>query len=123
MQMDSSTNSDEAPPTAGVRMQVRHPFVESKRAFVTPTKVEVLLQLVWDGWRSIGSTAKTPAEQQLIPTPSLDERRARCMSQVQSLRADHLRFVLPCPYKVSLTENLYKYTHDMWLANAPVPDL
>ena len=40
---------DEEPPQAGVRILCRHPFSESKRAYVIPQRVEVLYHCYWLG--------------------------------------------------------------------------
>ena len=40
-----------------------------------------------------------------------------------SLRMDHKRALNPTPYKVSVTNNLYTFIHDLWLENAPVGEL
>lgn len=39
---------EEDPPNPGSKVLCRHPFQESKRAFVTPTRVENLLQKWWE---------------------------------------------------------------------------
>jgi nicotinate phosphoribosyltransferase len=122
--VDYMTNSaSTSEPKVGERLMIRHPFIENKRAYFTPAKVEDILKLVWDGVNSVNSSVTSVGEQQVIPTPSLEERRSRCMKQLLTLRSDHIRFTNATPYKVSSSEELFKFTHDLWLENAPVQDL
>lgn len=79
---------DEPPPEVGEKVLCRHPFHESKRAFVTPAKVEELYKCYW----------KDGAIRQ--PIASLDEVRARVQQSLSALRPDHLRYLNPTPYKV-----------------------
>jgi len=108
LQIDS-----EKAPEAGQRVLCRHPFFESKRVYVTPAKVEKLLNLYWDG-------APTILSKKL---PTLDEKRAHLKTQIGMLRSDHLRSLNPTPYKVSVTDQLYKHIHQLWLANTAVAEL
>ncbi|XP_022651738.1 nicotinate phosphoribosyltransferase-like isoform X2 [Varroa destructor] len=102
---------DEDAPMPGEKVLCRHPFISTKRAFVCPHKVESLYQLYWsDG-----------AEQS--PLPELEIVRQRVMSQMHSLRADIKRTLNPTPYKVSVTEKLYTFMHELWLKNAPIGEL
>jgi len=116
--VDLMIQDSEEPPKVGHRMLVCHPFLEKKRAFVTPTRVEELLKLTWDG-----PGAASKAGQLLIPTRSLVERREHCLNELASLRQDHLRHVNPTPFKVSVSEKLFTYTHRLWQENVSVPDL
>ncbi len=116
--VDLMLRDQEQAPAVGKRMLVCHPFQEKRRAYVTPTKVEELLQLVWDG-----PNAKSPAQRLVIPTPSLDSRRQRCLDSVKALRSDHIRPINPTPFKVSVSESLFTYTHKLWQENVSVPDL
>jgi nicotinate phosphoribosyltransferase len=99
-------------------MLVCHPFEEKKRAYITPSRVKELLQLTWNG-----SNAEYKARQQLLPTPSLSERRQHCLQELAALRQDHTRHVNPTPFKVSVSEKLFQYTHKLWQENVSVPDL
>lgn len=45
--LDILQGADEESPKINEKILCRHPFVESKRCFATPTKVESLLQLWW----------------------------------------------------------------------------
>lgn len=47
--VDIMLMAQELPPIVGERILCRHPFMENKRAYVTPSGVVPLLELVWDG--------------------------------------------------------------------------
>ena len=110
--VDLMQSHSETVPEAGKRIMVRHPFVETKRAFVTPAEVKSMLQLVWDAENG-----------QIVPTPSLADRRKIVLDHVRSLRSDHIRHLNPTPYKVAVTPMLYQEVHQLWSDNAPIPDL
>jgi nicotinate phosphoribosyltransferase len=112
--VDVMTGVNEPPPKVGERILCRHPFVESKRAYVVPSKVEPLFHLVWDGANG-GVTVDLDV--------SLETSRARCEESIRLLRADHLRYTNPTPYKVSVSAALYDFIHHLWLAEAPVGEL
>ena len=67
----------------------RHPFEESKRAYVMPHKVERLYSVVWEQGR-LGE-----------PRPSLDQIREHVQQSLRTLRQDHKRSLNPTPYKVT----------------------
>ena len=71
----------------GKRVLCRHPFEESKRAYVMPHKVEPLYRKVW-------------GEGKMINVPTLDQIRQNVQSSLKSLRQDHKRSLNPTPYKV-----------------------
>lgn len=110
--LDLMQASSEPVPLPGQRLLCRHPFLENLRAYVTPSKVEPLLKLVWDG---------TTGYQ--YPLKTLQESRERCQQQLASLREDHIRSLNATPYKVSVSSSLYQYMHQLWLEEAPVADL
>jgi len=89
-------------PQPGMRILSRHPFQENKRAYVVPTQVIPLHHVVWDGRAT-------------FPFPSLTDIRAYVVAQLKAMRSDHLRNINPTPYKVSVTDELYKYMHALWL--------
>lgn len=102
---------DEEPPKANVPILCRHPFLESKRALVLPSKVEALQLLFWsDG----------EIKQDL---PSLAEMRSHVNDSLNLMRKDHRRLLNPTPYKVSVSEKLYTFLHAIWLQNAPIGQL
>ncbi|XP_003746526.1 nicotinate phosphoribosyltransferase [Galendromus occidentalis] len=109
--LDLMQLNDENPPEVGSKVLCRHPFEETKRAYVCPNKVELLHQLYWgDG------VVKEHA-------PDLKKLRDRVLGQMESLRADIKRTLNPTPYKVSVSEKLYSFMHDLWLENAPIGEL
>jgi len=77
---------------------------------VTPSRVIPLYQTVWDG-------------RVTKPSPSLDEIRNYVSEQISTFRSDHLRWLNPTPYKVSVSDGLYTYMHRIWLHEAPISDL
>jgi len=109
--VDLMLNTTEPPPEAGKRILCRHPFIESKRAHVVPTKAERLHQMYFK---------KGVVTQKL---PNLEMLKERVSASLSLLRADHIRPLNPTPYKVSVTDALYHHLHDLWLQNAPVGEL
>jgi nicotinate phosphoribosyltransferase len=107
---DLITGIDEDPPREGNRVLCCHPYEAVKRTFITPSKVENLLEPVWDG-RLLG------------PVPNLEESRAYAISQLAAVREDHLRQMNPTPYKVSLSEKLYDFMHKLWTEEVPPGEL
>ncbi|KAJ8770777.1 hypothetical protein K2173_021424 [Erythroxylum novogranatense] len=111
--VDIMTGENEPSPKVGERILCRHPFNESKRAYVVPQKVEELLKCYWPG-----SSDKTREE-----LPSLKDTRHRCINQLEQMRPDHMRRLNPTPYKVSVSTKLYDFIHFLWLNEAPVGEL
>lgn len=109
--IDLMQRTVEAPPKPHEKVLCRHPFQETKRAFVIPTKVENLLTLFWnEGYIC----------QRL---PNLQEIKENVKSSLQILRPDIKRTLNPTPYKVSVSDNLYQFLHLLWLENAPIGEL
>ncbi|XP_023640792.1 nicotinate phosphoribosyltransferase 2 [Capsella rubella] len=111
--VDIMTGENEPPPKVGERLLCRHPFNESKRAYVVPQRVEELLKCYWRG-------SADGAREEL---PSLEEIRNRCIKQLANMRPDHMRRLNPTPYKVSVSAKLYDFIHFLWLNEAPVGEL
>ncbi|TMW53184.1 hypothetical protein DOY81_001727 [Sarcophaga bullata] len=101
----------EPPPAVGQKVLCRHPFQESKRAYVIPSHVESLYKIYWQNGKIC---------QQL---PTLEQVRERVQMSLKTLRNDHKRTLNPTPYKVSVSDNLYNFIHDLWLQNAPIGEL
>lgn len=110
--VDLICRKGEEPPSPGKRVLCRHPFHENKRANVTPTTVQKLLTVVWDGPKGFSTVAKTP-----------DQTRDFAIDQLASMRADMTRPHNPTPFKVSVSNNLYMFLHELWQNNMPVPEL
>ncbi|XP_022947790.1 nicotinate phosphoribosyltransferase 2-like [Cucurbita moschata] len=111
--VDIMTGENEPPPQVGERILCRHPFNESKRAYVVPQQVEELLKCYWSG--KSGKTAEC--------LPALKHIRSRCIKQLENMRRDHMRKLNPTPYKVSVSAKLYDFIHFLWLNEAPVGEL
>ncbi|XP_017153029.1 nicotinate phosphoribosyltransferase isoform X2 [Drosophila miranda] len=101
----------EPPPAVGQKVLCRHPFQESKRAYVIPSHVESLYKVYWKSGKIC---------QQL---PTLEQVREKVQISLKTLRNDHKRTLNPTPYKVSVSDNLYNFIHDLWLQNAPIGEL
>ncbi|XP_009607893.1 nicotinate phosphoribosyltransferase 2 [Nicotiana tabacum] len=111
--VDIMTGENEPQPKVGERILCRHPFSESKRAYVVPQRVEELLKCFWSG-----NSDKTRED-----LPPLKEIRERCIEQLDKMRPDHMRRLNPTPYKVSVSAKLYDFIHFLWLNEAPVGEL
>ena len=111
-----------APPQPDLRIMCRHPFQEKKRAQITPCKVTPLLRLVWDAaqGRVVEDTSSSGS---CDSSARVEVIRAFIKEQLQQLRPDHLRYLNPTPYKVSVDEALYDFMHSLWMTEAPVHDL
>lgn len=103
--------SKEKPPEIGVKIMVRHPLIESKRAYVTPYKILKLHHLIWDG-KYLGDQF-----------PTLKQLRDRATESLKCIREDVKRELNPTPYKVSVSDEMYRFLHDLWLQNAPVGEI
>jgi len=101
---------DRPAPKVGQKILCCHPFIENKRVYVTPSKVEPLFHLVWDGKINIG-------------LPTINEIRQYAHDQILNMRPDHIRLLNPTPYKVSVDQELHDFIHKMWLLEAPIQTL
>ncbi|MFQ6636523.1 hypothetical protein Gotur_012861 [Gossypium turneri] len=111
--VDIMRGENEPCPKVGERILCRHPFSESKRAYVVPKRVEELLKCYWPG-----KSGKVREE-----LPALKDIRDHCIKQLEQMRPDHIRRLNPTPYKVSVSAKLYDFIHFLWLNEAPVGEL
>ena len=109
--LDLLQRPEEDMPEVGKRVLCRHPFEESKRAWVIPTKVEQLYKCWWKNG------------QVNLEVPTLVTIRNTVLTSLQNLREDHKRSLNPTPYKVSVSDELYRFIHDLWLENQPIGEL
>ncbi|XP_033331436.2 nicotinate phosphoribosyltransferase isoform X2 [Megalopta genalis] len=109
--IDLLQRSTEEVPQVKQKVLCRHPFQESKRAYVIPTQVESLHKVYWKN----GKLCQ--------PLPTLHEIRNRVQESLRTLRNDHKRNLNPTPYKVAVSDDLYNFIHDLWLQNAPIGEL
>ncbi|XP_063978710.1 nicotinate phosphoribosyltransferase isoform X2 [Diachasmimorpha longicaudata] len=109
--IDLLQRSTEPAPQVGRRVLCRHPFQESKRAYVIPTRVETLHRVYWN------------KGQVVLPIPTLQKARNRVQESLKTLRTDIKRSLNPTPYKVAVSDDLYTYIHDLWVQNAPIGEL
>ncbi|XP_064540840.1 nicotinate phosphoribosyltransferase isoform X2 [Drosophila montana] len=109
--IDLLQKDSEMPPAVGQKVLCRHPFQESKRAYVIPSHVESLYKIYWKAGKIC----------QLLPT--LEQVREKVQISLKTLRNDHKRTLNPTPYKVAVSDNLYNFIHDLWLQNAPIGEL
>lgn len=90
------------------KVMCKHPFSESKRFIIKPSKMEKLLVTVWD------SELK-------YELPRLTETKEYLRSQLSIFRKDHLREVNPTPFKVSISESLKEAFSELIQEMTPVP--
>lgn len=97
--------SEEAP-KVGEAVICCHPANYGKRVKVIPSRVEPLLVQVW------GDCSQKPL--------SLEEAIKNREKQLAATRTDHLRDKNPTPYKVSVTEKLFRATQELLQSEASV---
>jgi len=109
--IDLVVQTGEEPPQPGSRVLCRHPFHESKRAWVNPATVLPLYTVYWKDGKI------------LSPLSRLQVTRQKVADSLKTLRTDHKRNLNPTPYKVAVSDRLYHFIHDLWLENAPIGEL
>ena len=55
--------------------------------------------------------------------PNLKAIRAHCKEEIASLREDHIRADNATPYKVSVSEELYRLLDELWQREAPIAEI
>jgi nicotinate phosphoribosyltransferase len=108
--LDLMVEAGKPAPKSGERILCRHPVNEAKRVYVVPQDIIALHRCVWDG-------------RQTFAFPPLDSIREYVQDQIAVIRPDHLRAVNPTPYKVSVSEDLYRSMHELWMQEAPISEI
>jgi len=108
--VDLMMQAGQPAPQIGERILCRHPVSEAKRVYVVPKEVVTLHKCVWDG-------------RQVYAFPPLDAIRQYVQDQIAAMRPDHMRAVNPTPYKVSVSEELYRSMHELWMQEAPISEI
>ena len=109
--LDLLVRSDEEAPKVGQRLLCRHPFVERKRVAVTASKVEELHHVFYQNGKPT------------MDFPTLEETTAYVEEQLCHVRSDILRPINPTPYKVSVSQDLFTFLHDLWQTESPVAEI
>jgi nicotinate phosphoribosyltransferase len=108
--LDVLLREGEPVPVAGQRLLVRDPFDETARVYVTPTKVEPLLHLLW-------------SKENPVIIPDLFEAKAYCQKNFDTFPAAVTRCVNAEPFRVGVSSIMYDHLHRMILENTPIDDL
>lgn len=95
-------------PEKGEKILCIDPFEEKKRVIIVPHEVRKLTARVWDGEAKIN-------------LPPLSKSREYVLAQLKKMREDYARPVNPTQYKVSVTQTLFRFIHELWASEAPIP--
>lgn len=88
--VDLIQRSAEPAPQVNEKVLCRHPFQESRRVYVIPSKVESLLSLCWNHGHICQDL------------PTLQEIKERVKNSLKILRPDIKRNLNPTPFKVTV---------------------
>lgn len=119
--IDLMTKETELAPSLKNKVLCRHPFQESKRAYVSPASIKALLNLCFSNGKvrhfipNPEITKKflpviVSLFQIVIPLPSLASTKQFVQEELSTLRIDHKRYLNPTPYKVLIfsSDNRFK---------------
>ncbi|WP_372366648.1 nicotinate phosphoribosyltransferase [Candidatus Uabimicrobium sp. HlEnr_7] len=108
--LDLMTKEGDPSPKPGEKMLCRHPFKSANRVYVTPKEVISLQKCYWNGAL-------------MEELPSIHDAREYVLQQLSNFRSDHLRQLNPTPYKISLSDDLYVFFHNLWEVEAPILEI
>lgn len=107
--MDILMEQKEEGPKVGKTIVCCDPYNEQDRINVIPTKVEQLLQVVWDGKKGL-----------VVPMPDLITSKERVQTQIKAMHPEMLHPTKPKPYDVKLSKKLYNDFHALWNSRTSV---
>ncbi|KAJ5069277.1 nicotinate phosphoribosyltransferase [Anaeramoeba ignava] len=93
-------------PKVGERFLCRDPSLESNRMILSPSKVVPLHHCYWDG-------------KQAKEVPQIGSVRKYVIDQIHEMNPSHFALKKPLPYKVTLSDELYHFLHDLWIKEQP----
>ncbi|RDD39322.1 Nicotinate phosphoribosyltransferase [Trichoplax sp. H2] len=96
---------DESPPLVDQQVLCCHPFQESERKYIVPSRVEEMNCNYWIKGKSCKEI------------PKLVDIRNYCQNQVNSLRRDHQLLSNLNTYKVFVSDALYQTMHKLWVGD------
>lgn len=103
-------STQDQPPQAGQPVLCRNPFDELDRVLVTPTKVQPLHGVYFDGGKPVDSRVG-----------SLNDTKANVAQQLET--APQGLLLDGQPYSVMVSDHMYKFLHAMWQEQLPVKEL
>ncbi|VDP99753.1 unnamed protein product [Trichobilharzia regenti] len=53
----------------------------------------------------------------------MNEARQHGVHELDTLRSDYKRIVKPTSYKVSVSDELYQFTQELWLSMTPIGEI
>jgi nicotinate phosphoribosyltransferase len=109
--VDLMLQYNEPDPIAGQKILCRDPFNETKRTYVTPSKIVKLHKCYY----------KNGKLQEKLP--DIHNIRSNVLRNISQIREDHLRPLNPTPYKVSVSQALYEETHQLWFDTRPIGNI
>jgi len=119
--IDLMQRVDEPKPQAGERIFCRNLFDETRRCYVTPSRVEELLVKIWAPKEEVSGVYSFDTKVQKIA--NLEEARAFSLRRLAAFRQDILRPLNPTPHKLSVSDSFFTFFKQMWQKQAPVKEL
>lgn len=106
--LDVLVGFEEEEPAVGENFLCRHPFDARKRAWVNPSRVQALHSTIMEKGHV------------LVPPQNVLDVAVSVQQQLAMAPRDLISVENPQPYKVSVSNHLYRFLHQMWEDHAPV---